>query len=213
MRTWAPIVLLALAGCPAKHEYPDGGGLVGQLNREVRALQQTVRALEYEAATCRDAKAPPDPVYQELYQVLNGTEVQVDRRGRTTVVTFPADHLFGADELSLRQEARMTLDMMSTAINLNPGYRIEVAGHTDDRGVPMGVRDRFGDPFTFSAARARAVMATLTGSFGVDPSRFSVVGHGPNLPIASNDTDTGRRRNRRVVMTLHPPTAARTEAP
>ena len=196
-----------LAACPSTHSYPDGSGLVGQLNREVVALKQTVRALEYEAATCRDPNAKPDPLYQELHQVLNNTEVRVDRRGRETIVTFPAPHLFGVDELSLRQEARMTLDMMSTALNLHKDYSIEIEGHTDDVGVPMSLRQTFRDPFTYSAARAHAVMATLVDDFHVEETRFSVIGRGPNMPIDTNDTDAGRRRNRRVVMYVHPPAA------
>ena len=202
----AAVAVTVLTGCPPKHEYPDGGGLVGQLNREVQALQQQVRALEYEAATCRDGKAPPDPLYQELHQVLSKTEVGVERRGRTTIVTFPASHLFGADELSLRQEARMTLDVMSTALKLHPRYRIEVEGHTDDGGVPTSLRRRFGDPFTFSAARAYSLVATMVDEFDVSGDRFSVIGRGSTQPIDTNDTDAGQRHNRRVVMYILPPT-------
>lgn len=200
-----------LCACPAKTVYPDGSGLVGQLNREVQALQQTVNMLEYEAATCRDPQAGPDPLYQELHQILAQTEVSVERRGRTTIVTFPAAHLFGVDELSLREEATMTLDVMSTALELHPDYTIDVEGHTDDLGVPLALRDRFGDPFTFSAARAYALVATMSGKFGLPEDRFSVIGRGPSRPIATNDTDAGRRKNRRVVMYLYP--SVNTEIP
>lgn len=208
----ATLALALLTGCPPKHEYPDGSGLVGQLNREVQALQQQVRSLEYQAATCRDGKAPPDPLYQELHQVLSKTEVGVERRGRTTIVTFPASHLFGADELSLREEARMTLDVMSTALKLHPRYTIEVEGHTDDGGVPTKLRKRFGDPFTFSAARAYALVATMVDDFDVSEARFSVIGRGSTQPIDTNDTDAGQRHNRRVVMFILPPKTA-TEPP
>jgi len=204
-------VLLAVGtGCPPKRVYPDGSGLVGQLNREVQALQQTVRMLEYEAATCRDPQAAPDPLFQELHQLLSNTEVSIERRGRTTIVTFPAAHLFGVDELSLRQEATMTLDIMSTALKLHPNYTIDVEGHTDDVGVPMGLRKRFGDPFTFSAARAYALVDTLVNEFGLAEDRFSVIGRGPSRPISTNDTDVGRRKNRRVVMYLHPKVSTET---
>lgn len=203
-RLWACLALTVATGCPPKHTYPDGSGLVGQLNREVRALQQTVRLLEYEAATCRDPLAKPDPLFQELHQVLANTEVEVTRRGRTTVVIFPADHLFGVDELSLRQEARMTLDVMSTALKLHPTYVIEVEGHTDDAGVPPSMRRRFGDPFTFSAARAYALVATLIEDNDLRESRFAVIGRGPSRPIDTNETDAGRRKNRRVVIYLYP---------
>jgi outer membrane protein OmpA-like peptidoglycan-associated protein len=178
--------------------------LVGQLNREVQALQQTVRALEVQAATCRDDQAPPDPLYQELHQILKNTEVKVERQGRRTVVTFPADHLFGVDPLSLRDEARMTLDIMSTAIKLNPNYTLLVEGHTDDLGVPPELRKKFGDPFTYSASRAYAVVDTMVNKFAVPRERFAIVGRGPNQAVDTNDTDSGRRNNRRVVMYLEP---------
>jgi len=199
-----------LAGCPPKVVYPDGSGINGQLEREVQALQQTVRMLEYEAATCRDPQAAPDPLYQELHQILSTTEVTVERRGRVTIVTFPAAHLFGVDELSLRQEATMTLDVMSTALKLHPDYTIDVEGHTDDAGVPPSLRKRFGDPFTFSAARAYALVDTFTSKFGLPEERFSVIGRGPSRPIATNDTDVGRRKNRRVVMYIHPKVSSET---
>lgn len=202
MRIWSLGAIL-LAGCPTKTVYPDGGGMVGQLNREVTALRQTVIALEYEAATCRDGRAGPDPLYQELHQVLGRTEVVVSRTGRKTQVTFPADHLFGVDELSLRQEAEMTLDMIATAVDLHPNYRIEIEGHTDDMGVPPALRSRFDNPYLFSFARAYALASRLLRD-GVDPARMAIIGRGRAQPVASNDTDSGRRANRRVVMYLSP---------
>ncbi|MFK7931373.1 MAG: flagellar motor protein MotB [Myxococcota bacterium] len=204
MRHWHVVLLGLLAACAPKHDYPHGNGLVGQLDREVRALKQSVRLLEYEARTCRDPLTSPDPLYQELHQVLSGTEVEVDRRGRTTIVTFPADHLFGVDPLSLRDEARLTLDVMATALKLHPSYVIEVEGHTDDLDVPPAFRRQFGDPFTFSAARAYALVATLTQNNDLPTSRFSVIGRGPTRPVDSNETVAGRRNNRRVVMFLFP---------
>ena len=199
----ALLLATALAGCGPKHVYPDGGGLVGQLNREVAALRQTVVALEYEAATCRDARAAPDPLYQELHQILGKTEVVVERVGRITQVTFPAAHLFGVDELSLRSEAAMTLDLMATALQIHPEYRVHIEGHTDDRGVPPELRGRFDNPWLFTAARAWGLAAHLLRT-GVEPSRISVIGRGSTMPVASNDTDAGRRANRRVVIHLVP---------
>jgi len=195
--------LSALVGCPQRHVYPDGGGLVGQLNREVAALRQTVTALEYEAATCRDGRAGPDPLYQELHQILSRTEVSVERLGRITRVTLPAAHLFGVDELSLRAEAEMTLDLMATALKLHPTYRIDIEGHTDDRGVPPELRGRFDNAWLFTSARAWALASRLIRE-GVQPQRIGVVGRGASEPTDSNDTDTGRRNNRRVVIYLVP---------
>lgn len=194
---------LVLASCTPKHVYPDGGGLVGQLNREVAALRQTISALEYEAESCRDERAGPDPLYQELHQILKGTELQIERQGRVTMVTFPAAHLFGVDEMSLRQEAQMTLDMLATALRSHKSYRIEIEGHTDDVGVPVEQRKAYNSAIVYSAARALALADRLIRE-GVEPHRISVIGRGNSRPVSPNDTDVGRRLNRRVVVYLAP---------
>ena len=194
---------LAATACTPKHVYPDGGGLVGQLNREVAALRQTVNALEYEAATCKEGRTEPGAIYQELHQILKGTELTIERQGRITKVTFPAAHLFGIDRLSLRQEAQMTLDMVATALRNHTGYRVDIEGHTDDVGVPVEQRKNFQSPLLFTAARAHALADRLIAE-GVEPHRISVLGRGSSDPLTSNDTDAGRRVNRRVVVYLIP---------
>jgi outer membrane protein OmpA-like peptidoglycan-associated protein len=67
---------------------------------------------------------------------------------------------------------------------------VEVEGHTDNRGNPASNKK-------LSAARAAAVVRWLT-SHGIEPSRLTSAGYGQERPIDTNDTDEGRRNNRRV---------------
>ena len=69
---------------------------------------------------------------------------------------------------------------------------IEVGGHTDDTG-------RLSTNMRLSQGRAEAVLAYLARR-GVDPSRMTAVGYGPDQPIATNTTAEGRRQNRRVEL-------------
>src|SRR5690606_22878234 len=125
-------LVLAL-GCGPSHTYRDGRGLEGQLEREVVALQQRVRALEFELAQSVHG-GDPGPIYANLHQLFAGTEISVDRRGGITVVTLPVGHLF-ADPYNLRfrQECQMSLDLLATALKDYPEQPVVVDGHTDDR--------------------------------------------------------------------------------
>ncbi|MEP6617079.1 MAG: OmpA family protein, partial [Ginsengibacter sp.] len=76
----------------------------------------------------------------------------------------------------------------------NPSYKVDIAGHTDSTGghdMNMGLSDN----------RAASVKAYLV-SKGVDESRITSKGFGPDMPIATNKTAAGRAKNRRVEMKL-----------
>jgi OOP family OmpA-OmpF porin len=93
----------------------------------------------------------------------------------------------------LTAEAKTVLDRTAQAIKDNPGFNIEVGGHTDSRG-----KDLYN--LKLSADRARSVLRYLLDK-GVDPSRLTAKGYGETKPIADNNTDEGRAKNRRVELT------------
>jgi OOP family OmpA-OmpF porin len=76
----------------------------------------------------------------------------------------------------------------------NPSATIVVEGHTDSTGVPA-------DNLLLSRQRAAAVKNALVAR-GVSPDRITTKGYGQDRPIASNDTEQGRARNRRTEIVL-----------
>jgi OOP family OmpA-OmpF porin len=72
--------------------------------------------------------------------------------------------------------------------------RLEISGHTDDRGSADLNRK-------LSKARAESVQAYLS-SKGIDEGRFSTIGYGPDKPVASNKTKAGMAKNRRIEFRL-----------
>lgn len=201
------LLLLGLVGCLPKG---DPNHLERQLELEVMALQAVNRDLRHQAETCTDA-GPPDAIYGDLHQVFAGTEIAVEREGPVTVVTLPVSVLFtDAYGLRLREEATMTLDLLATALNLHPGHRIELEGHSDDRSLPADAARRYGSHLELSFEYAAAVMDQLTTAFSVPEQRFVVSARGSWAPIASNDLATGQARNRRVEVRILPGNAATT---
>ncbi|MGC9512615.1 MAG: OmpA/MotB family protein [Fidelibacterota bacterium] len=73
---------------------------------------------------------------------------------------------------------------------------IRIEGHTDN--VPLGPNVKFRDNWELSAARAQSVMRILHQGTGIPEERFAVAGFGEFNPVASNETEAGRNRNRRV---------------
>ncbi len=200
------VLLPALLGCPT-HRYLDGSGLEGQLEREVIALKQRVRALEADLATC-GATDVEGSVYAELHQVFTGSEIEVSQRGPATVVTVRVSHLYSDPHtLTFREEADRNLDLIATALALHPDYDVVVTGHTDDRAIPREHLARHPDHRALSLALASAVSAHLSESYDLDATRFTVAGRGARAPLASNDLEAGRDMNQRIEISLQPPLA------
>jgi outer membrane protein OmpA-like peptidoglycan-associated protein len=102
--------------------------------------------------------------------------------------------LFATDSSTLRPGALDRLEPLAAWLADNPRVRASIDGHTDSRGSDAYNR-------ALSKRRAESVRAALI-SMGANNVRFVVAGHGESQPVASNDTDAGMRRNRRVEVTL-----------
>jgi chemotaxis protein MotB len=79
-----------------------------------------------------------------------------------------------------------------------------VEGHTDD--VPIGpeLRARFPSNWELSTARATEVVKRLIGGGHLPAARLRAAGRADSAPVADNDTDAGRRQNRRIEIILLP---------
>jgi outer membrane protein OmpA-like peptidoglycan-associated protein len=98
--------------------------------------------------------------------------------------------LFDFNKSKLKPESDPVLEQVSAVMTRTPDLRLEVQGHTDGVGS-----EHYNLPL--SKARARAVVVWLT-DHGVAAERLEARGYGKTRPIAPNDTDEGRAKNRRV---------------
>lgn len=85
----------------------------------------------------------------------------------------------------------------------SPDYRVIVEGHTDSMPVKLFLKRRFKDNMELSFFRAKAIARILV-KYGISSERIAVIGYGDIRPIASNKTDEGRVKNRRVEIKLVP---------
>ena len=104
------------------------------------------------------------------------------------------DIAFAPGRATLRPEARANLDKVVAFVNRDPRKPIRIEGHTDSRGNANANQ-------LLSQRRAEAVRDALVAA-GVQAARITAVGLGEEQPVASNDSEEGRAKNRRVDVIL-----------
>ena len=87
-----------------------------------------------------------------------------------------------------------SLDKLVSIMQKNPSLKLDIEGHTDNTGSRKYNQ-------ILSGKRALAIKMYLTQK-GVDKERMTASGFGPDKPIASNNTDKGKSKNRRVELKL-----------
>lgn len=99
---------------------------------------------------------------------------------------------FDTKKFDLRPESQAELDNLVDLLNENPSMVIQINGHTDNVGKPT-------DNLALSNNRAKAVVDYLVKK-GIDVKRLKSKGFGETRPIADNNTDDGRAKNRRTEL-------------
>ena len=126
-----------------------------------------------------------------MEQATRGTGVQVSHTADNRLkLEVPSDISFDTNRADIKGNFRPILDRFAGTLNDNPGTTVSIIGYTDNTGS-----DAINQPLSVErASHTRDYLATQ----GVSPTRVVVEGRGASEPIASNDDNTGRARNRRV---------------
>jgi len=100
---------------------------------------------------------------------------------------------FDTSKAEVKPESKATLDEIARLLRQDPALKLKIVGHTDMTGVLEA-------NMKLSQARAEAVVQALVSQYAIAPSRLKGYGVGPLAPVAGNDTEEGRARNRRVEL-------------
>lgn len=103
------------------------------------------------------------------------------------------DITFDFAKADLKPDSKPALDQVAQFLKDDPAMKIHVVGHTDNVG---GLETNL----TLSRARAASVVAALVKQYGVSAGRLNPAGVGPLAPVAPNDSDEDRAKNRRVEL-------------
>jgi outer membrane protein OmpA-like peptidoglycan-associated protein len=113
---------------------------------------------------------------------------EINRTGSCSIYGI----LFDTGKSTIQPESRKCLEEVVKLLNDNPGWRMQVEGHTDNVGAKAANQK-------LSEERAAAVVAWLASN-GIERSRLTSKGFGDSVPVAENGTEEGRAKNRRVAL-------------
>lgn len=136
----------------------------------------------------------------DQFAAANGFEAKlistIEERG--LVVSIQETLLFESGSAVITPRAREILDKISTVLAGTPNY-IKVEGHTDN--LPIHT-PQFPSNWELSVLRATNVVNIMASDGGINPDRLSATGYGEYRPLAANNSEAGRARNRRVDLVI-----------
>lgn len=106
--------------------------------------------------------------------------------------------LFEAGSAEISRAMMPMLDSVLEIILANPGFKLEIQGHTDD--IPISTV-QFPSNWELSAVRATSVLRFLVDG-GLPPTRVSATGYGDSMPLVPNSSEANRATNRRIEFVL-----------
>ena len=146
-----------------------------------------------------DADAELQRIRQDLAKEINAGKAEVMRDGAKIIIRLAEQGSFRSGNADLQPGFMSLLGEVSKSVSSTKG-RVFIEGHTDN--VPVVFNERFRSNWDLSGARAGAVADYMSTQGGLGTGRLSVSGFADTKPIDSNDSATGRGRNRRIEIII-----------
>ncbi len=171
------------------------------LNSDLAAMKKSLEDLKRaQVAAEKRTKAFRDLV-AKFKAMVDAGKLAVEIRNGLMLVKLPDNILFDTGKTDLKKEGMDAISQVTKILNGVEGRKFQVAGHTDNQ--PLGKKARFRSNWELSTERALTVVNLMIKE-GMDPKRLSAAGYADVLPVAANDDDEGRRKNRRIEIVLVP---------
>jgi chemotaxis protein MotB len=148
----------------------------------------------------KKAQLAEDKLKVALKEEIGEGLVNVDREEDKVIITVGSAGAFKSGSAELTKKAR---EIMAKIAEQNTKGRSEilVMGHTDN--VPLTFGSNFRDNWDLAAARSASVVQQLSKNDSLDPKRMKAISYGETRPLESNETSTGRAKNRRIEIEIN----------
>ena len=128
-------------------------------------------------------------------------EVDVQVLKGVVYISLADNMLYKSGSYEINSRAAETLSKIAKIIKDYKDYDVLIEGNTDN--VPIS-KPNIRNNWDLSALRASSVVQALQNDYGVDPKRLTAGGRGEYNPVATNDTEVGKQRNRRTQIIITP---------
>lgn len=183
------------------HQNTQGNINISKLVDEINASNRYIKQLV-------EAKTKSDSMNLVLTNNLTRSlsreelsEVDVKVLKGVVYISLADNMLYKSGSYEINDRAGQTLSKIAKIISDYKDYEVLIEGNTDT--VPIS-RPNIRNNWDLSCLRASSVVMALQNQYGVDPKRLTAAGRGEYNPLASNDTDLGKQRNRRTQIIITP---------
>lgn len=173
-----------------------------EIKKQLDARSKRVNELE-------SAIAAKDAAMNQLKDALSralldfaGKGLTVEERDGKIYVSMENKLLFESGRWSLGAEGTRAVRQLGNVLAQNPDIAVLIEGHTDN--VPFKGSSQVSGNWDLSTKRATAIVNILKQNQDINPENLTAAGRGEFAPIASNDTQEGRAKNRRIEVILTP---------
>jgi chemotaxis protein MotB len=140
-------------------------------------------------------------------EAMQKAKVRTRLDGRGLIISLGEGGFFDSGSDQIKPEGRALLDTIATGLATVRNH-IRVEGHTDN--VPINTA-KFPSNWELSTSRSTAIVSYMIARFGVHPDNLSAAGYAEFKPVATNETEEGRAKNRRVDLVVLDPRYAEVE--
>jgi len=207
----AIIILLCLAilvsGCAVNlyKTTPRDKSKIRELEDELSRQTDEKKVLESEVERLQRLREQEREEFERIRKELKGSlrdrRIGLEVGDRGLVITLADNILFDSGKADIKEEAFGPLDKIMVVLQNSAAKKnIGVEGHTDN--VPIKFSG-WKSNRELSTARSNNVYHYIVEK-GIDPARVTTMGYGEYRPIASNETEKGRKKNRRVEIVILP---------
>lgn len=162
-----------------------------------RVEQEEAKATTSEPQLPEEFRRISQQVQDRFQDLIRKELVSVQGNEEWLEIELKSSLLFASGEAEPGVDAPPIMEALADIVS-GSGLPIRVEGFTDNQPIASA---RFPSNWELSSARAASIVKLLE-EFGVDASRLAAVGYGENQPVSSNDDETGRAENRRVVLMI-----------
>jgi len=132
---------------------------------------------------------------------LNDKDINIKVDKGVVYIDISDRMLFKSGSYDITDQAKTVLGKVATVLKNQPDIEFMVEGHTDNVPYKNGL---LLDNWDLSVKRATSVVRVLQNQYGVPASRMTAAGRGEYMPIAANDSESGKATNRRTRIVILP---------
>lgn len=167
-------------------------------------LEDREKKIKEQAQIIEELDSTKDEIEVKLKEQIKTQQIKLEEMEGKLKVTFIDRILFDSGSVKINKNGKDLLSKLAQTLRQREDQTIIIQGHTDNVAMGPELQKIYPTNWELSAGRATAVLRYLIENAAIEPGRCTACGYSFYRPVASNESEDGRRQNRRIEIVLVP---------